>query len=364
MDSFWLNAAFYQASHALGRTENNPAVGCVLVNKNQIVGVGATSKKGRPHAEENAIRMAGNMVKGATMYITLEPCNLENNNFSCTKQIIKNGIKKVVIGALDPNPLTLKKGYEELNLNGIEVVLKKVSLQNFLLNYSQLCIHLKKRPMIALKMAVSLDGNIFNLKKNNKWITSKFSRLHVHQIRSLFDGILIGTNTMIVDNPSLNIRINGYKQYNKRIVFDKFLKIDFKSNLLKNVKKNPLIIFTSKVKNKLKYNKLLSLGVKIHEINLDLKNNLSIKSFIQAIQNYGIKSILLEGGAKIASSFLNNKSIDIIYLYRSNKFIGKDSINVIDEIKNIDDFELYNKVALEKDQLEIWINKSINKLYS
>ena len=164
MDTFWLNSAFYQAFRSLGNTGKNPAVGCILVNNNKVVGVGSTSANGRPHAEENAIRMAGKMVKGATMYITLEPCNLENNKFSCTKQIIKNGIKKVVIGSLDPNPLTFKKGYNELNLNGIEVVIKKVSFQNFLLNYSQLCIHLKKRPMIALKMAVSLDGNIFNLK--------------------------------------------------------------------------------------------------------------------------------------------------------------------------------------------------------
>ena len=110
MDTFWLNSAFYQAFCSLGNTGKNPAVGCILVNNNKVVGVGSTSANGRPHAEENAIEMAGKEAVGSTIYITLEPCNLTDNHFSCTKIIINSGIKKVVIGALDPNPLTYKKG--------------------------------------------------------------------------------------------------------------------------------------------------------------------------------------------------------------------------------------------------------------
>ena len=125
MDSFWLNSAFYQAFCSLGNTGKNPAVGCILVNNNKVVGVGSTSANGRPHAEENAIEMAGKEAVGSTIYITLEPCNLSGNNFSCAKIIINSGIKKVVIGALDPNPLTYKKGYNELVKKGINVVLKK-----------------------------------------------------------------------------------------------------------------------------------------------------------------------------------------------------------------------------------------------
>ena len=207
MDTFWLNSAFYQAFWSLGNTGKNPAVGCILVNNNKVVGVGSTSINGRPHAEENAIEMAGKEVVGSTIYITLEPCNLSENHFSCTKIIINSGIKKVVIGALDPNPLTYKKGYNELVKKGIDVVLKKISLENFLINYSQLCIYLNNRPMVGLKMAVSLDGNITNAITEKQWITSKFSREHVHQIRSLYDAVMIGTNTMLSDNPSLDFRI-------------------------------------------------------------------------------------------------------------------------------------------------------------
>ena len=363
MDSFWLNSAFYQASCALGNTGHNPAVGCVIVNNFKVVGIGATSKNGRPHAEENAIKMAGNKAKGSTIYITLEPCNLANNNFSCTKKIINSGVKKVVIGAFDPNPLTYKKGYNELKKRGIEVVLKKISFKNFLMNYSQLCNYFLGRPMIGLKMAISLDGNITNTNIKNQWITSKFSRLHVHQIRSIFDAVMVGTNTMLLDNPYLNVRINGYSKSNYRIVFDKNLKINIKNNLFKTIKENPLIIFTNKVTNKNKYNKLLSLGVIIYEIGLDINNNLSLDSFIKNIKKSKIKSILLEGGSKIASSFLNNNLIDIIYFYRSSNFTGKGSLNVFDKIKSIDDFELYNTVNLNNEQLEVWINKKIKKLY-
>ena len=132
MDTFWLNSAFYQAACAVGRTGKNPAVGCILVNNNKIVGIGRTSDGGRPHAEEVAIDMAGKEAVGATLYVTLEPCNLDDNIHSCTKKIIRGGIKKVVIGSYDPNPLTHKKGYNELISNGIEVILNNSSIKNYI----------------------------------------------------------------------------------------------------------------------------------------------------------------------------------------------------------------------------------------
>ena len=363
MDSFWLNSAFFQAHCSLGKTGKNPAVGCIIVNDNRVIGIGSTSINGRPHAEENAIKMAGKEVVGSTIYITLEPCNLLDNNFSCTKKIINAGIKKVVIGALDPNPLTYKKGYNELVKKGINVVLKKISFQNFLINYSQLSVYLNKRPMIGLKLALSLDGNITNTSSDNQWITSKFSRQHVHQIRSMYDAVMVGTNTMLLDNPSLNVRIKGHKHYNHRIIFDKNLKVNQKSKLFNNLKKNPLTIFTKKNTNKNKYKKLLSLGVTINEIKLDEKKNLCLVDFIEKIKDSKIKSILLEGGSKMATSFLNEGLIDKIYIYRSNKFTGKDSLNALERIDNIDDFELFNTVELNNEKLEVWINKSIKKWY-
>ena len=186
MDEFWLDAAFYQATRVIGNTGKNPPVGCVLVKDKELIGVGATSEGGRPHAEENAISMAGEKTKGSTMYVSLEPCNLDNNQSSCTKLILKSGIKKLVIGMLDPNPATFKKGYKELLKRKIEVRVIKISFDNFLINYAHYC------------------SKITHNNSNKKWITSSLSRSHVQQIRSLYDAVLVGTNTMLFDNPTLN----------------------------------------------------------------------------------------------------------------------------------------------------------------
>ena len=240
MDSFWLDAAFFQATRVIGNTGKNPPVGCVLVKDREIVGVGATSKEGRPHAEENAINMAGKKSENSTMYVSLEPCNLDNNNNSCTTLILKAGIKKVVIGMLDPNPLTYKKGYTELIKRKIDVKIIKISLKHFLINYAHYCCQKKERPMVALKIAASIDSRITLSNSSQKWITSSFARSHVQQLRSFYDAVLVGTNTMLFDNPTLNARVKGYNTKNTRVILDSTLKIDLNSNLIKSIKKKPI----------------------------------------------------------------------------------------------------------------------------
>ncbi len=359
MDSFWLEAAFFQASRVIGITGKNPAVGCILVKNDEIIALGATSKGGRPHAEENAIEMAGNNVKDCTMYLTLEPCNITNNQKSCTKLIIAAGIKKVVIGMLDPNPSTYKKGLNELIKNNIEVEVKKISLNNFLLNYSHYCYFIYKRPLVALKLGTSLDGKITNEEDKSQWITSKFARSHVQQIRSIYDSVLVGTNTLVKDNPLLTCRIDGFKKSSNRIVFDKNLKIDLNCKLLKTLKKNPLYIVTNKDKNNIKYKKLSKLGVNLYSVGLSNNYNLNILETMNFIFQSNIKSILVEGGAKTASEFLNNDMVDLIYIYRSNSIIGSKSLNMFGETKYNKNFLLFNEVNLESEKFEVWIHKKI-----
>jgi len=363
MDEFWLETAFFQAFRVIGNTGKNPPVGCVLVKDRELIGIGATSKDGRPHAEENAISMAGKQTQGSTMYVSLEPCNLDNNKSSCTKLILKSGIKKVVIGMLDPNPETYKKGYKELIKRKINVKVIKISLNNFLINYAHYCCKIKKRPMIALKMATSIDSKITHNNSGQKWITSTFSRSHVQQLRSSYDAILVGTNTMLFDNPTLNTRIEGINIANTRVIFDSKLKIDLKSKLVKSIKKNPLIIFTNSKYNIEKYNKLKELGVEIHEVTLDNKKNLSIDKVLKSLNKTNIKSILIEGGAKVATNFLNKKKVDIIFIYRADCFIGGKALNMFEEINFNKDFELYNEVFLDSNKLEVWINKSLNQIH-
>ncbi|MEC8099757.1 MAG: bifunctional diaminohydroxyphosphoribosylaminopyrimidine deaminase/5-amino-6-(5-phosphoribosylamino)uracil reductase RibD, partial [Pseudomonadota bacterium] len=245
MNRFWLNAAFYQASLADGNSGKNPAVGCVLVKNDQIIGVGHTSKGGRPHAEENALKMAGKDAKGANMYLTLEPCCLDDNLNSCTRQIIRAGVKKVFIGMIDYNKLTKRKSFQYLLNHGVQVELIFLDFENFLLNYSQYCVHVLNRPQITIKLASSADSKITYANGESKWITSKLSRSHVHQIRSNHDGILVGSKTSKIDDPSLTVRVPGYKKNIHRLVLDTNLNININSNLTKNLSKNPLVIFTS-----------------------------------------------------------------------------------------------------------------------
>ena len=295
------------------------------------------------------------------MYLSLEPCNLKNNINSCTKQIIRHGIKKVVIGMLDPNPNTFRRGYTELKSNRIEVVFIKIQLDNFLINYSHYCTSNFNRPLISLKIASSLDGKITHAMNKKEWITSKLAREHVQQIRSFHNSILVGTNTMLIDNPTLNTRIQGYKKNNFRIVLDKNLKINLNSNLLKNLKKNPLIIYTSNKCDKKKYKELKKLGIEIKILAVDSKSLFSLEKILLDLKEKNINSVLIEGGAKTASSFLNKNYVDVMYLYKSNYFIGKGGLNMLDEVNTISKFELYNKFSIGEDQLEVWINKNIIK---
>lgn len=360
MDSFWLNAAFYQAKVAQGSTAHNPAVGCVIVNKNKIVGVGHTSKGGRPHAEENALNMAGKKSKGSTLYVTLEPCNLADNINSCSNLIIRSGISKVVMPNLDANKKTLKRGYDALKTAGIKVKIINTNPANFLFNYSHYLYHKKKRPMITLKLATSADSKITYQNGKSKWITSKISRNHVHQLRSINDAILVGSNTVEKDNPTLNTRIKGYRDKKYRIILDKDLKIKIDSNLVRTIKANPLIIFTRKKYHFKKYKILEGMGAKIIGVALENTGQLSLQDIVHNIHKLRIQKLLVEGGAQIATSFIEAGLVDLIYNYRSDKFIGDGGLHLFDKIACNNKFRIFAEKRLNLDKLEIWINKNIN----
>ena len=359
METFWLNAAFYQAKFAQGNTGHNPAVGCIIVKNNKIVGVGHTSSGGRPHAEENALKMAGNKSIGATLYVTLEPCNLKDNFNSCTNLIIKSGLEQVIMPMLDPNKKTFKRGYKALTNAGVKVKTIKPTFSNFLINYPHYISHKQKRPMITIKLATSADSKITYKNGESKWITSKLARNHVHQLRSFNDAILVGYNTVEKDNPTLNTRIMGYKDTNYRIILDKDLKLKINSNLVNTIKSYPLIIFTKEKYNKLKHTILTEYGVKIISVSSDINGNLSVKDIVDSIHMLGIQKLIVEGGAKIATSFIKENLVDFIYNYRSDKFIGSKGLHLFEELECNNNFRIFEERKLNSNKLEIWINKGI-----
>ena len=364
MDNFWLNSAFYQAGLATGNTGKNPAVGCVIVKKNEIVGVGYTSNKGRPHAEENALTMAGKKAINSTLYITLEPCCLDDNLNSCTNQIIKAGIKKVVIGMLDYNKLTFKKGINTLNKNGIETKVIKLDFKNFLVNYSHYCFHTIKRPMFSIKLANSADSKITYSNGKSKWITSELSRKHVHHLRSNHDAILVGSNTFSKDNPNLTVRVDGFKKSICRIILDTNLILDRNANLVKTIRTNPLIIFTNKNLSTKKAKFFISKGIKIFHIKKLSDGYLCILSIIKKLYELNFQKILIEGGAKTATSFLNKGYCDFIYIYKANLFIGNGGLHTFSKLKSNRSFFLHNEIKLKDNKLEVWVNNNLKNIYN
>ncbi len=363
MDSLWLNAAFYQASCAIGNTGKNPPVGCIIVKDNQIIGLGHTSLNGRPHAEENALKMAGKNSLGSTMYITLEPCCLDDNLNSCTNQIIKAGVKEVIIGMLDYNKLTFKKGFNSLLKNGVNARLAPLDFEHFLLNYSQYSFHVLKRPSITIKLANSADSKITYSDGTSKWITSKISRKHVHQIRSNYDAILVGTNTYISDNPSLTVRVAGYKKNIYRLLLDTNLSLKTDSKFLKTIKYNPLVVFTAKPVDSKKAKYFISKGVKVYQVKKSTGGLLCITSIIKILYELKLRNVLVEGGAKTASSFLNSNYCDFMYIYKSKTFIGSEGLHSFNKLNKQNSFFIYNQIGLKDNKLEIWINNELNKIY-
>ena len=351
MNNLWINAAFYQASCAVGITGKNPPVGCVIIKDDEIIGMGHTSKTGRPHAEENALKMAGKKALGATMYITLEPCCLDDNVNSCTNQIVKAGIKKVVIGMLDYNKLTFKKGFKKLKKNGINTKVASINFENFLLNYPHYCYHVLNRPSITIKLANTADSKITYADKTSKWITSKVSRKHVHQIRSNYDGILIGKNTLNLDDPNLTVRVDGRKKNIIRLLLDTKLSIDTNAKITKNIRNNPLIIFTAKNLNLQKARYLISKGIKIYRVNKLSDGLLCVNSILKILHCLNIKNILIEGGAKTASSFLNSGYCDLMYIYKSSFFVGSKGLHSFDNLNKLSNFFLYNEIKLKDNKL-------------
>ena len=348
----------------LGLTSSfpNPSVGCVIVECNEnyqndrIVGSGHTQKGGRPHAEFIAIEnVSFKKKKKYICYTTLEPCCHKGRSQSCVDYILKTPIKELVMSLTDPDIRVMGKGKKALISSGINVragILKKKSLilyEGYFLN------RIKKRPKITLKISTSLDGNIAFPKTKN-WITNSLSREFVHHIRSMCDGILIGNNTLNLDNPKLNCRLKGQKKFSPvRFILSKSLSFSKKSKIfqLKESKTVIFSVFHSKRKSNFDGNENV-------EVIYLKKENYNLNFILRQIASMGISNLLVEGGAQIFGNFLENNLVDNLLIFRSNFFIGQLGLNAIscksNYLKNVNDFELREIKTFDDDHLEIFEN--------
>jgi diaminohydroxyphosphoribosylaminopyrimidine deaminase / 5-amino-6-(5-phosphoribosylamino)uracil reductase len=316
-DQDYMKRAIELARSATGQTSPNPNVGAVVVKNNQIIGMGAHLKAGEPHAEVHAIRMAGEKTKGATIYVTLEPCSHHGKTPPCADLIIASGIERVIVASTDSNPLVAGRGISKLREAGITV--ETGVLESEALELNEVFFHFIETglPYVTLKSASSLDGKTATVTGESKWITGEEARQDVHRLRHQHDAILVGVNTVIADDPSLTTRLPGGGKNPVRIILDSTLRTPLNSRVVTDGEAPTWLITTSKAE-KGKVAEMESLGVEV----VVLTETLSIPEILKSLAERGITSLFVEGGAEVHGSFLKAGAFQQLISYMAPKLIG------------------------------------------
>lgn len=317
-DTDYMKMALDLARSTLGQTSPNPVVGAVLVKNNQIVGMGAHLKAGEAHAEVHAIQMAGEKAKGATLYVTLEPCSHFGKTPPCSNLVISTGIKKVYVATTDPNPQVAGTGIDRMRKAGIEVevgLLEKEARELNKIFFYNIQTHL---PFVTLKSAASLDGKTATRTGESKWITGEAARADVHQLRHEHDAILVGVNTILKDDPSLTTRlVNGGKNP-IRVILDTQLRTPLNAKVVTDGEAPTWIVTGSEVPYE-QQQAFEKAGVKL--IKMENKQ-IPVKELLSTLGELGITSLFVEGGAKVNGSFLQERSFQQLIVYMGAKLIG------------------------------------------
>ena len=319
-DEKYMRLAMQLAGNAIGRTSPNTLVGAVIVKDNRVVGCGWHRKAGTPHAEVHALNQAGELAQGADVYVTLEPCAHYGKTPPCAKALVEAKVKNVYGGLLDVNPKVAGKGFKILEDAGIHV--EYGFLQDELRKQNEVFFKWieHKKPFIVLKAAMTLDGKIATATGQSKWITNETSRAYGYKLRDIYDGIMVGINTVIEDNPMLTARVDGGKNP-IRIVVDSSLKIDINANVVQDKSAKTIIATTDKA-NKDKILKLQAQDVDVIVVDKDENDKVDIEKLLDILGQQNICSILVEGGATLSGSFVAKKLVDKVYFFIAPKIIG------------------------------------------
>jgi len=318
-DIGYMSRALELARKAKGTTFPNPAVGAVIVARGAVAGAGCTSEYGGPHAEKNALKNAGAKAKNAALYVTLEPCDHFGKTPPCTDAIIAAGIATVFVAIRDPNPLVSGRGIKRLRNHGIKVVTGLLHEEARAINEDFFWYISAKTPWITLKLALTLDGRIADERGASQWITSPASRTFVHSLRSRHCAIAVGASTLISDNPKLTVRhVRGVSPV--RIVFSHSPQLPGTSYFMREAGSvRSIIVVEGGTKPSIEKRRS---GVELWHTGSPLRGA-SIRSFLRMAHEHGVSSILVEGGQKLASAFMENRCVNRLYLMYGNKLIGK-----------------------------------------
>ncbi len=324
VDTDHMRTALALARRGLGTTWPNPSVGCVIVRDGRVVGRGTTAPGGRPHAEAVALAAAGNAAKGATAYVTLEPCCHTGRSTPCSDALIAAGVSRVVIAAGDPDPRVNGQGIAQLRSAGImvETGLLEDDAKDTLLGFLNRVT--LGRPMVTLKLASTLDGRIATQSGESQWITGEPARRYGHALRGQHDAVMVGVGTVLADNPDLTCRIDGFRSTpNVRIIADSHLRTPLTSRLMTTAKDIPTWFLQREGTNLAREEAFADLGARLFKIKGSTAG-IDLTLAMQAMAAAGLTRILIEGGGQLAAALLRADLVDRMIWFHAPTVMGGD----------------------------------------
>lgn len=361
-DQRFMALALTLGRRGLGRSWPNPAVGAVVVKDGVIVGRGWTYPGGRPHAEPEALKRAGEAARGGTLYVTLEPCSHVGKSPPCADAIIVAGIARVVSAIEDPNPEVAGQGHARLRAAGISVDIGLGALEAARDHAGHFRRVRDKRPHVILKLAVSSDDKIGAAGRRPLAISGEPAKARVHLLRAQCDAILVGIGTVLSDDPLLTCRLPGMEERSPvRVVLDRSLRIPGTSRLVHSARETPLWVMTSNVSEAAAAMKLGAAGAQVIRLSTTTSapTGLDLPAALHALSEKGITRLLVEGGARVASSFVAADMVDELWLLRGPDPVGADGVAALDAlplaaITQSPNFKVRASERLQNDTLTIY----------
>jgi diaminohydroxyphosphoribosylaminopyrimidine deaminase / 5-amino-6-(5-phosphoribosylamino)uracil reductase len=331
-DQRFMQLALSLGRRGQGRTWPNPAVGAVVVKDGIIIGRGWTQPGGRPHAEPEALKRAGEAARGATLYVTLEPCSHFGKSPPCVDAVIASGISRVVSAIEDPNPEVAGQGHAKLRAAGISVDIGLCAADAAHDHAGHFRRIRDKRPHVILKLAVSTDDKIGAAGRRPVVITGEAARTRVHLLRAQSDALLVGIGTVLADDPSLTCRLPGMEARSPvRVVLDRALRIRGTSRLVHSARQVPLWVMASETAEAAAATRLGAAGVQVIRA-ATASAGLDPAAVLHALSEKGITRLMIEGGARVASSLVAAGLVDEIWLLRGPDTIGADGVAALDAL--------------------------------
>ncbi len=322
LDEFYIAECLALAVKGAGYVSPNPMVGAVIVKNGRIISRGYHQKFGEAHAEVHALSNARGKVRGATLYVNLEPCNFYGKTPPCTDAVISSGISRVVVGTIDQNPMVAGGGIRRLGRAGISVTVGVLEEECRKLNESFFKFVRKHTPFVTLKVAQTLDGKIADKNGASKWITNRMSRTLVHQMRSRYDAVLVGAGTVHADDPQLTVRqVKGRNPV--RVILSRSLDISPDAKVFSGPGRTLLFTDPQAARRRgARIRELIRRGTEIIDIAAHRNGKFPIPKILESLGQRGIASVLVEGGASTYSAFLHQGCVDKVLFFVAPKIVG------------------------------------------